>query len=133
MVSVSNLCEVIEYKCPCCNAGLVFGGDTQQLTCEYCNNTFDVDTVKAFNLEERQNAEQARLCDEARAHAEKGYFLSGVVQPVMTLSNNIAYIAICIIGGYLAVNGSISDIMSPATNMSNLLCISINNWGKDMK
>lgn len=40
---------VIEYKCPCCNAGLVFGDETQKLTCEYCDNTFDIDTVRAFN------------------------------------------------------------------------------------
>lgn len=41
--------QVLEYKCPCCNAGLVFGNKTQQLTCEYCDNTFDIDTVKAYN------------------------------------------------------------------------------------
>lgn len=41
--------SVIEYKCPCCNAGLRFDGDTQQLTCEYCDNTFDLGTVKVFN------------------------------------------------------------------------------------
>lgn len=41
--------HVLEYKCPCCNAGLVFGGEMQQLKCEYCDNTFDVETVRAFN------------------------------------------------------------------------------------
>ena len=41
--------NVIAYKCPCCNAGLIFGNDTQQLTCEYCDNTFDIDAVRAFN------------------------------------------------------------------------------------
>lgn len=44
---MSNI--VMEYKCPCCNAGLRFGDETQQLTCEYCDNTFDIGTVKAFN------------------------------------------------------------------------------------
>ena len=38
---------VLEFKCPCCNAALVFGGGTQQMTCEYCDNTFDLDTVMA--------------------------------------------------------------------------------------
>ena len=37
--------NVIEYKCPCCNAGLSFSGAVQQLTCEYCDNTFDLDTA----------------------------------------------------------------------------------------
>ncbi len=41
--------RVLEYKCPCCNAGLHFGSDAQKLTCEYCGNTFDIDTVRAFN------------------------------------------------------------------------------------
>ena len=41
--------HVIEYKCPCCNAGLVFGSQVQQLKCEYCDNTFDIDTVRAYN------------------------------------------------------------------------------------
>ena len=48
--------NVIEYKCPCCNAGLVFGSHVQQLTCEYCDNTFDIDTVRAFNESEAADA-----------------------------------------------------------------------------
>lgn len=39
--------SVIEYKCPCCNAPLIFGEDVQQMKCEYCDNTFDLDTVRA--------------------------------------------------------------------------------------
>ena len=46
METVTN---VVEYKCPCCNAGLTFRGDSQQLKCDYCDNSFDLDTVKAFN------------------------------------------------------------------------------------
>jgi len=41
--------NVIEYQCPCCGAGLHFGGDIQKLNCEYCDNEFDIDTVRAFN------------------------------------------------------------------------------------
>lgn len=41
--------KVMEYKCPCCDAGLSFSGGSQQLTCEYCGNSFEIDTVKAFN------------------------------------------------------------------------------------
>lgn len=46
---MENAAHVIEFKCPCCTAGLSFSGDAQQLTCEYCDNTFDIDTVKAYN------------------------------------------------------------------------------------
>ena len=43
--------NVMEFKCPCCNAGLSFAGDSQQLSCEYCGNTFEIETVQAFNEE----------------------------------------------------------------------------------
>ena len=43
-----------EYKCPCCNAGLVFADEKQQLKCEYCDNTFDIDTVRAYNESDGQ-------------------------------------------------------------------------------
>lgn len=46
---LNTAANVIEYKCPCCNAGLVFEHDSQQLTCEYCDNTFEIEAVKAFN------------------------------------------------------------------------------------
>ena len=41
--------SILEYKCPCCNAGLHFQVGTQKLKCEYCDNTFDLETVKAYN------------------------------------------------------------------------------------
>ena len=41
--------KVLEYKCPCCDAGLVFGQDIQKLRCESCENTFDLDAVEAYN------------------------------------------------------------------------------------
>ncbi len=40
---------VLEYKCPCCGAGLVFGDESQKMTCAYCDNEFDLDAVKAYN------------------------------------------------------------------------------------
>ncbi len=40
---------VMEYKCPCCDAALRFSGAEQALTCEYCGNAFDIDSVRAFN------------------------------------------------------------------------------------
>lgn len=49
--------NVLEYKCPCCNAPLVFGANVQKLTCEYCDNTFDLETVMAYN-QQPENGEQ---------------------------------------------------------------------------
>ena len=41
--------HVQEYKCPCCGAGLKFDEGTTNMTCEYCDNSFELETVKAFN------------------------------------------------------------------------------------
>lgn len=49
--------QVMEYKCPCCGAGLVFRDDSQKLTCDYCDNTFDIEAVKAFQ-ENTQSTDQ---------------------------------------------------------------------------
>ncbi|MBR3037119.1 MAG: ABC transporter ATP-binding protein [Clostridia bacterium] len=63
-----------------------------------------LDTVKAYNLESRQCERQAKLCGEKRDATRKGNFLAAIVQPVVALSNNIAYIAICILGGLFVAN-----------------------------
>ena len=49
--------RVLEYKCPCCNAGLTFRDDAQKLKCEYCDNTFEIDAVRAFNEQQAENKE----------------------------------------------------------------------------
>ena len=46
---MADATRVMEYKCPCCNAGLVFSSDVQQLKCDYCDNTFELDAVLAYN------------------------------------------------------------------------------------
>ena len=50
--------RVIEYKCPCCNAGLMFSGNVQQLTCEYCDTTFEVDAVRAYNENQEEKKKE---------------------------------------------------------------------------
>lgn len=66
------------------------------------------DTIKAFNLEDRQKREYAALVDKSCEKLQKGYFLSGIVQPIVALTNNAAYIAICIIGGFFAIQGTVN-------------------------
>lgn len=41
--------NVLEYKCPCCGAGLAFSGAEQKLSCEYCDGTFELEAVKEYN------------------------------------------------------------------------------------
>lgn len=40
--------QIMEYECPCCGAALIFGSESQQMTCQYCDNTFDLQTVMAY-------------------------------------------------------------------------------------
>lgn len=49
--------KTLEYKCPCCNAGLSYAPGTRSLTCEYCDNTFDLDTVVSYNESQQQRPE----------------------------------------------------------------------------
>ena len=51
--------NVMEYLCPCCGARLSFDGQSQLLQCEYCDNTFDIDAVRAFNEKELGKAATA--------------------------------------------------------------------------
>lgn len=71
-------------------------------------------TMKAFNLESHQNARHAKLCDDYTEFSRKGIFGTSIVQPIVTMMNNISYIAICLIGGYFAVTSrlSVGDIVA---------------------
>ena len=70
-------------------------------------NLTGFDTVKAFNLEERQQKEYDKIAEDYRVKSKKSYILSGIIQPLVVLTNNIAYIAICVVGGFLAINGEL--------------------------
>lgn len=40
---------VLEYKCPCCGAGLQFDSQKQKMVCASCGNIFDMEAVEACN------------------------------------------------------------------------------------
>ena len=40
--------DILEFKCPCCDAPLIFAGESQQMKCEYCDNAFDLETVRSY-------------------------------------------------------------------------------------
>jgi ATP-binding cassette subfamily B protein len=65
-------------------------------------------TIKAYHLEARQKREHDRITEEAKGRLEKGFYLAGIVQPIVSLTNNVAYIAICILGGALAISGKMN-------------------------
>ena len=47
--------NVLEFKCPCCNAPLVFDGNAQKMKCDYCDNSFDVNTLRAYAESEQRD------------------------------------------------------------------------------
>lgn len=64
--------------------------------------------VKAFNGEEDSVKAFDGYNDTLYSSAWKSQFLSGLMMPVMSFIGNLGYVAVCILGGYLAVNGRIS-------------------------
>ncbi len=56
--------SVLEYKCPCCGAGLAFSEDVQKMQCEYCDNTFDIEIIKEYNESLNKQAQAQVQWDE---------------------------------------------------------------------
>ncbi|WP_249300385.1 ABC transporter ATP-binding protein [Feifania hominis] len=64
--------------------------------------------VKAFNNEQRVTDEFNHLNDTLYNSAWKSQFLSGLMQPMMQFIGNIGYVAVSILGGVLAIRGTIN-------------------------
>ncbi|MEG2337980.1 MAG: ABC transporter transmembrane domain-containing protein, partial [Clostridium sp.] len=70
--------------------------------------------VKAFNGEEDTIKEFNKLNDTLYSSAWKSQFLSGMMMPLMNFIGNLGYVVVSILGGFLAINGTIKvgDIQS---------------------
>ena len=66
------------------------------------------EVVKAFNREEYSEAEFDEYNDKLYESAWKSQFLSGLMMPLTMLIGNMAYVMVCFLGGYLAINGKVS-------------------------
>ena len=64
--------------------------------------------VKAFNGEKQAIKEFEKSNKELYKSGWKSQFLSGLIHPVMNFIGNVGYVAVAILGGYLAVNGKIT-------------------------
>jgi ATP-binding cassette, subfamily B, multidrug efflux pump len=64
--------------------------------------------VKAFNGEARSVEQFDELNDTLYGSAWKSQFLSGLMMPIMNFISNLGYVAVCILGGYLAVRNAIT-------------------------
>lgn len=63
--------------------------------------------VKAFNKEEDMLREFDETNDILFQSAWKSQFLSGMMQPIMNFVGNLGYVAVAVVGGMLAIRGSI--------------------------
>ncbi len=70
--------------------------------------------LKAFNSEQASVEKFEKYNDELRGSAWKSQFLSGLMMPVMGFVGNLGYVAVCIMGGWMAANGrlNIGDIQA---------------------
>ncbi len=65
------------------------------------------EAVKTFSIQGFQNKKYRDVTEKYANYSEKGYFVSGTVGPIVGLINNLSYIAICIIGAYLVIEGRV--------------------------
>lgn len=64
--------------------------------------------VKVFNAENKTKAEFAKANDKLYHSGWKAQFLSGLMHPVMNFISNIGYVGVAVVGGYLAIRGTIT-------------------------
>ena len=61
--------------------------------------------VKAYNGEESALKEFDRINDNLFTCNRKSQFLSGIMQPIMGFIGNFGYVAVCVVGALLVMNG----------------------------
>lgn len=61
--------------------------------------------VKAFGYEKRATEEFDAINEALAKAGQKAQFYSGVLSPLINLANNMGYVIICVIGGYLILKG----------------------------
>lgn len=88
--------------------------------------------VKAYGHEKTAIEEFDVINEELAEAGRKAQFFSGLLAPLINFANNAGYVIICVIGGYLIINGKseVGDIvafiaytkllMQPITDLSNI-------------
>ena len=67
-----------------------------------------LNVVKTYNGEETSNEKFDELNDKLYKANWKSEFLSGLMMPMMSFIGNFGYVAVCVVGALLALNGHIS-------------------------
>ena len=64
--------------------------------------------VKAYNGEEAAEKTFDEMNDKLRESGFRAQCLSGLMMPIMSFIGNLGYVAVCVVGGAMALNGNIS-------------------------
>lgn len=67
-----------------------------------------LNVVKAYNGKEEASKKFDEFNDKVCQSNKKSQFLSGLMQPIMSFIGNFGYVAVCIVGAMLTMNGQIS-------------------------
>ena len=64
--------------------------------------------VQLYNGEEKSMQQFGKFNDELYSSAWRSQFLSGLMQPVMGFIGNLGFVMVCVLGGFLTVQGMIT-------------------------
>ncbi len=67
-------------------------------------------TTKAYNLETYTEEIHDKINLRREKAEAKANFIGSIVRPIIAFSNALAYIAICLVGGWLLVSGRVSSV-----------------------
>lgn len=67
-----------------------------------------INVVRVSNAREYTKKEFDKLNKQLKTSNQKSQFLSGLMPPMMSFIGNIGYVAVCIVGALLTINGKIS-------------------------
>ncbi len=64
--------------------------------------------IKAFSREEESRKDFSKVNEKLYGSAWRSQFLGGIMMPLMNMVGNIGYVLVCILGGFLTLNGQIT-------------------------
>ena len=97
------MADVFDYKCPCCNGALRFNSGVQRMKCPYCDNEFDMQTLRKMDEELRESNEDplqwepagSNQWQEGEAESLRSYICEScggqIVSDLTTMASNCPY------------------------------------------
>ena len=64
--------------------------------------------IKAYNGEDEEEKKFDELNEKVYEANRKSQFLTGLMPPIMGFIGNFSYVAVCVVGAYLTINGDIT-------------------------